>query len=184
MITTISLALLSSSKSRRSTSLDVDEAQGTNSSVGHFSYFDQGRKKSWAFDYSEAAVTNTAPETEEKAETTVIDYPRPAAPAIEDAPQQHQQQVHRNEEKSPLKKNKKKIFRNMLIGRPKQHGPRDLNGGNKGQSMGVRIGQPAGKALGVWSDTKYNEFDVRIVRTQLYHIVENEMYNSSAFFFT
>jgi hypothetical protein len=39
MILTASLALLSSSKSRRPTSLDVDEAhaQGTNSGVGHFS---------------------------------------------------------------------------------------------------------------------------------------------------
>ena len=46
MIMTADLALLlSSSKSGRPTSLDVDQGQGTSSSVGHFPYFDQSRKK-------------------------------------------------------------------------------------------------------------------------------------------
>jgi len=57
---------------------------------------------------AEAAVTNAAPETSDKTETTVLDYPRPAPPAIEDANQQNQQEVHRNEEETPPKKFKKK----------------------------------------------------------------------------
>ena len=151
MIMTADLALLlSSSKSGRPTSLDVDQGQGTSSSVGHFPYFDQSRKKTRAFEYSEAAVTNAAPETGDKTETTVLDYPRPAAPATEDTAQQHQQQVHRNEEEVPPKKNRKNNVQEYPHWKIRTTQPtRDPNGGNKGQSMGVRIGQPAGKAFGV-----------------------------------
>jgi len=100
---------------------------------------------------AEAAVTNAAPETGDKAETTVLDYPRPAAPAIEDATQQHpQQEVHRNEEELPPKKNKKNNVQEYAHWKTETTRPtRDLNGGNKCQTMGVRIGQPAGKAFGV-----------------------------------
>jgi len=98
----------------------------------------------------EAAVTNATPETVNKTETTVLDYPRPAPPAIEDATQQHQQEVHRNEEELPPKKNKKNNVQEYAHWKTETTRPtRDLNGGNKGQSMGVRIGQPAGKAFGV-----------------------------------
>lgn len=100
---------------------------------------------------AEAAVTNVTPETGDKTETTVLDYPRPAAPAIEDATQQHQQQqVHRNEEELPPKKNKKNNVQEYPHWKTETTRPtRDLNAGNKGQTMGTRIGQPAGKAFGV-----------------------------------
>ena len=77
--------LLSSSKSGRLTSLDVDQGQGTSFSLSHFPYFDQSREKTRAFEYSGVAATNAAPETGDKTKTTVLDYPRPAAPATEDA---------------------------------------------------------------------------------------------------
>jgi len=99
---------------------------------------------------TEAAVTNAAPETGDKTETTVLDYPRPAPPVIEDANQQNQQEVHRNEEEIPPKKFKKKNVQEYAQWKTETTRPtRDLNGGNKGQTMGVRIGQPAGKAFGV-----------------------------------
>ena len=104
------------------------------------------------FEYSEAAVTNAASETEDKTETTVLDYPRPAAPAIEDTTQQHhQQEVHRNEEESPPKKFKKNSVQEYAHWKTETTRPtreRCLNGGNS-QSMGIRIGQPAGKSFGV-----------------------------------
>jgi len=94
------------------------------------------------------AVTKPAPETGET-ETTVPDYPRPAAPlAVEE--QHQQQEVHRNEEELPPKKDKKYNVQEYAYWKTETTRPtRDLNGGNKGQTMGVRIGQPAGKAFGV-----------------------------------
>ena len=129
---------MSPRKSRRPTSLDVDEAQGTNSSVGLFSHFDQSRTR--VFEYSEA-VTNASPQADET-ETTVPDYPRPAAPA-EEATQQHQQEVHRNEEEP--KKDKKYIVQESSYWKTRP--TRVLNERNKGH-IGTRIGQPAGKAFG------------------------------------
>ena len=117
-----------------------------------YPYFNQSRKKkTTALEHSGAGVTNTAPETGDKTETTVLDYPRPTAPAIEDATQQHQQQeVHRNEEEMPPKKNRKSNVEEYAHRKTETTRPtRDPNGGNKGQSMGVRIGQPPGKAIGV-----------------------------------
>jgi len=96
------------------------------------------------------AVTKPAPETG-KTEITVSDYPRPVAPpAVEEATQQHHQEVHRNEEELPPKKDKKYNVQEYAHWKTETTRPtRDLNGGNKGQTMGVRIGQPAGKAFGV-----------------------------------
>ena len=99
--------------------------------------------------YSEPAVTNAAPQTGDKTETTVLDYPRPAPPAIEDVNQQNQQELHRNEEELPPKKIKKNVQEYAHWKTETTRPTRDLNGGNKGQTMGVRIGQPAGKAFGV-----------------------------------
>jgi len=98
-----------------------------------------------------AAVTNVAPKTGDETETTVSDYPRPAAPAEEATQQhQHQQEVHRNEEELPPKKDKKYNVHEYAHRKTETTRPtRDMNGRNKGQTMGVRIGQPAGKAFGV-----------------------------------
>lgn len=117
------------------------------------SCFGQSRKNQniWiSFIYSEAAVNNVTPEAEDKKETAVPDYPRPTPPTVVD---EAAQQVHRNE--LPPKKEKhhnhhhdKKVeysHRKTETTQP----TRDMSGGNKGQTMGVRIGQPAGKAFGV-----------------------------------
>ena len=105
--------------------------------------------------HSEAAVPNTTPETEVKKEPTVPDYPRPVPlTAAEKAAQQ--QQVHRNEEELPPKKEKKYNHHNDKKVQEYAHRKnettqptRDMSGGNKDQKMGIRIGQPASKALGV-----------------------------------
>lgn len=99
---------------------------------------------------AEAAVNNVTPEAEDKKETAVPDYPRPTPPTVVD---EAAQQVHRNE--LPPKKEKrhnhhhdKRVeysHRKTETTQP----TRDMSGGNKGQTMGVRIGQPAGKAFGV-----------------------------------
>ena len=105
-------------------------------------------KKTRAFEYSEAAAV--APITEDKTETTVPDYPRPTAPAEEATQEQQHQEVHRNEEELPLKKDKKFNVQEYAHWKTETTRPtRDLNEGNKGQTMGARIGQPAGKAFGV-----------------------------------
>jgi len=98
----------------------------------------------------EAAVT--APETGDKEETTVPDYPRPAPPTAGD--EAARQQVHRNEEELPPRKkynhdNDKKVQEYAHWKTETTRPTRDMNGGNKGQTMGLRIGQPAGKAFGV-----------------------------------
>jgi len=97
----------------------------------------------------EAAVTNAAPQTENETATTVApDYPRPAAPVlVEEA--NHQQEVHRNEKEVPPKKEKYNVREHAHWKTETTRPTRDLNGGNKGQTMGIRIGQPAGKAFGV-----------------------------------
>lgn len=102
--------------------------------------------------YSESAATT--PGTEDKKETTAPDYPRPAPPTAGDEAAQ-QQQLHRTEEELPPKKEKKynhdneKKVQEYAYWKTETTRPRrDLNGGNKGQTMGVRIGQPAGKAFG------------------------------------
>jgi len=100
-----------------------------------------------------AEAAAVAPITEDKTETTVPDYPRPAAPA-EEAAQQHQQEVHRNQEELPLKKYNVQEYAHWKTETTRP--TRDLNEGNKGQTMGARIGQPAGKAFGVCCDTKNN----------------------------
>lgn len=101
---------------------------------------------------SEAAATT--PKTGDKKETTVPDYPRPVPPTAGEEAAQHQQ-VHRNEEELPPKKEKKYNHDNEKKVQEYAHWKtqttrptRDVNGGNKGQTMGVRIGQPAGKAFG------------------------------------
>jgi len=97
-----------------------------------------------------AAISNAAPETGDKTETTVPDYPRPAAPAVEEATQQHQQEVHRNEEELPPKKDKKYNVQEYAHWKTETTRPtRDPNDGYKNQTMGSRIGQPAGKEFGV-----------------------------------
>jgi len=101
---------------------------------------------------AEAAVTNTTPETEDKKEPTVPDYPRPVP--LTAAEKAAQQQVHRNEEELPPKKEKKYNHHNdkreyaHRKNEPTQP-TREMSGGNKDQKMGIRIGQPASKALGV-----------------------------------
>ncbi|KAF8808181.1 hypothetical protein BYT27DRAFT_7190309 [Phlegmacium glaucopus] len=101
---------------------------------------------------AEAVVTT--PGTEDKKETTVPDYPRPAPPTAGGETPQHQQ-VHRTEEELPPKKEKKYNHDNEKKVQEYSHWKteitrptRDISGGNKGQTMGVRIGQPAGKAFG------------------------------------
>lgn len=102
----------------------------------------------------EAAVPNATQETDDKAETTVPDYPRPVPPtAVEEAAQQ---QAQHNEELPPKKgKKEKKYNHHDKKGHEYPHlrtettrPTREISGRNKGQIMGVRIGQPAGKALG------------------------------------
>lgn len=99
----------------------------------------------------EAAATT--PGTGDTEETMVADYPRPAPPtAGNEAAQDHQ--VRRNEEEPHRKEKKynhdheKKVqeYAHWKTGTTRP--TRDMNGGNKGQTMGVRIGQPAGKAFG------------------------------------
>jgi len=100
-----------------------------------------------------AAVT--IPGTVDKKETIVPDYPRPVPLAAGDNANQHQQ-LHRNEEELPPKKEKKynhdnpeKKVQEYAHWKTETTRPtRDVNGGNKGQTMGVRIAQPAGKAFG------------------------------------
>jgi hypothetical protein len=102
----------------------------------------------------EPAVTNATQETEDKKETTVLDYPRPVPlTAVEQAAQQ---QVHRNEEELPPKKEKKNNHHNDKKVQEYAHRKnettqptRDMSRGNKDQKMGLRIGQPASKAFGV-----------------------------------
>lgn len=103
---------------------------------------------------AETAVTNTTPETEDKKKPIVPDYPRPVP--LTAAEKAAQQQVHRNEEESPPKKEKKHNHHNDKRVQEYAHGKnettqptRDMSGGNKDQKMGIRIGQPASKALGV-----------------------------------
>ena len=83
--------------------------------------------------------------------TTVPDYPRPAPPT---AGNEAAQQVHRNEEELPPKKEKKYNHDNDKKVQKYAHWKaqttrptRDMNEGNKGQTMGLRIGQPAGKTF-------------------------------------
>jgi len=90
---------------------------------------------------AEAAATDT-PGTEIK---IVPDYPRPVPPTAGD--EAHHQQAHRNEEELPPKK--KKYNQEYAHWKTQTTQPtRDASGGNKGQIMGIRIGQPAGKTFG------------------------------------
>ncbi|KIM47440.1 hypothetical protein M413DRAFT_22107 [Hebeloma cylindrosporum] len=89
------------------------------------------------------------------------DYPRPAPPGApptanvnaEDAPpppHQHQHQ-HQHEDDAPPKKdrNEKKLHELPHWKLESTRPTRDNIHGGKGHAMGIRIAQPAGKALGV-----------------------------------
>lgn len=104
--------------------------------------------------YSEAAINNATPENGDKEETIVPDYPRPTPlTAVEEAAQQElhpdEQELSPKREKKHNHHNDKKIPEHTHWETETTRPTRDMNEGNKGQTMGIRIGQPAGKGFGV-----------------------------------
>jgi len=96
---------------------------------------------------AEAAVTT---ETEDKKEPTVPDYPRPVAlTAAEKAAQQQVHQELPKKEKKYNHHNDKRVQEYAHRKNETTQPTKDMSGGNKDQKMGIRIGQPASKALGV-----------------------------------
>ncbi|KAF4612167.1 hypothetical protein D9613_004292 [Agrocybe pediades] len=95
-----------------------------------------------------AEPTTTAKEggsAAEPKEPAMDDYPRPAPPTGENIP--HQQH---HEEEPPKKERNEKKFQDMAHRKVEMTRPtREFNTGNRGFGGGMRIAQPAGKALGV-----------------------------------
>jgi len=94
--------------------------------------------------HTETKDTETAKEETVNAD----DYPRPAPPTGE-APLQHAHQ-HNEEEVPPKKERKEKKMQELAHKKVEMTRPtRDIQAGNKGHGMGIRIAQPAGKNLGL-----------------------------------
>ncbi|KDR85806.1 hypothetical protein GALMADRAFT_234898, partial [Galerina marginata CBS 339.88] len=81
-------------------------------------------------------------------QTPAPDYPRPAPPTGEpEAPHHHQ---HNEEEAPPKKERTEKKLQELAHKKVEMTRPtRDVPSASKGHATNMRIGQPAGKGLGI-----------------------------------